>query len=66
MWVILDGRANVSDADPLLNFFVENDDKNDFKMHLKGRSMPILKCTGVSKDQLIHLRSQIDKILEGK
>jgi hypothetical protein len=63
MHLNLDRRMTIVDDNPNLNFHVSWGDKNDFDVILKGTSLPVLQLTGVSKNQLVHLREEIDKAL---
>jgi hypothetical protein len=63
MHLNLDRRMTITDDSPNLNFHVLWGDKDDFDVVLKATSFPVLQLTGVSKEQLIVLREQIDKAL---
>jgi hypothetical protein len=63
MYLNLDRRMMITDDDPGLSFFVSQSDKDDFELVLKGFSLPVLQLTGVSKEQLVSLREQINEVL---
>lgn len=63
MWITFDRRGGVQDNDSNLNFHVIASDKNDFMLDLRGRATPLLEATGVSKEQLLYLKYQIDTAL---